>query len=514
MKNNKSWLKSKLSLLLAIALLLSILAGCQPPALEQTDGEQLSTIYTDPSQGPDSDSQHSSEEPSGDPEESIREEPAQNVSEPTDGTEPTKPQDPADPPVSQEPTREPTDPPASQEPTQESAETTETVPPTDPVVTEPPATEPPTTEKEVNYGFQIHFLDVGQADAALVLCGTQAMLIDGGNADDSSLIYSHLKNNKIDYLDYVVVTHAHEDHVGGVSGALNYASVGTVYCPVTSYNSKAFNSFQKYVQQRGATITVPQPGLTFSLGSAKVQIIACNSGSDSINTSIILRITYGSTSYLFTGNAERLAEQAAINSGYTLNSTVLIVGHHGSETSSTYPFLRAVMPDYAIISVGKNNAYGHPNVDVLSRLRDAGAKVYRTDMQGTIGCMSNGKTVSFYVTRNPDAQTLGPAAPPATQPPETPTDPPVTQPDTQPPAQETDPSETPAQPPEQTDPPTEAPTSPAEEISYVINKNSGIFHDPNCSSVGKMSEKNKKYSSDTRDELVAQGYKPCGSCKP
>lgn len=121
--------------------------------------------------------------------------------------------------------------------------------------------------------FEVHFIDVGQADAALVLCDGHAMLIDGGNSGDSSLIYSYLKNHGISYLDVVVATHGHEDHVGGLSGALNFASVGKAYCSVTSYDSDAFDDFVKYLGKHNTTITVPKPGDTFQLGSAAVQIV-------------------------------------------------------------------------------------------------------------------------------------------------------------------------------------------------------------------------------------------------
>lgn len=479
-----------LSLILAALLLLvSMLAGCgysvqpsttdapvQNPAISATqDTDSQQTISTD--------SSHTEETlPPMDTEENAGTQPPETTQKPAD-------------------TQPPTQPPSADDPTEPPADTSAPDPtdpdPTDSPATEAPTTAPPATSGNTSHSFQIHFLDVGQADAALVLCGDKAMLIDGGNSADSSLIYSHLKNQGITHLDYIIATHAHEDHVGGLSGALNYATVGTVYCPVTSYNSSAFRNFVKYVQQRGASITVPKPGLTFSLGSARVQIIACDpNASDPNNSSIILRITYGSTSFLFTGDAEREAEQAALNSGYTLKSDVLKVGHHGSSSSTSYVFLREVMPNHAVISVGKGNSYGHPTETVLSRLRDADAKVYRTDMQGTVIATSNGKTVTMRVTRNPDAETLGPAAP-------APTDPPTT----------TAPSAT--NPPSgETDVPEDTTTDTTPQVTYVINKRSLLFHEPSCQAVSNMSEGNKQLSYATRDELVAAGYTPCGWCKP
>lgn len=256
--------------------------------------------------------------------------------------------------------------------------------------------------------FEVHYIDVGQADAALVLCDGHAMLIDGGNAADSNLIYTYLKKHSVSHLDYIVATHAHEDHVGGLSGALNYATVGKAYCPVTSYDSKAFSNFVNNLSKQGISISVPKAGDYFHLGSAEVQILGpITSSGDANSTSIVLRIVYRETSFLFTGDAERAEERDILNAGYSLESTVLKVGHHGSDTSTTYPFLREIMPQYAVISVGKDNSYGHPTEDTLSRLRDADVTVYRTDMQGDIICTSDGKAVHFTVSRNANADTLG-----------------------------------------------------------------------------------------------------------
>ncbi len=249
-------------------------------------------------------------------------------------------------------------------------------------------------------GFKIYFIDVGQADSALVICDGKAMLIDGGNTGDSSLIYSFLKQKGVSHLDYIVATHAHEDHVGGLSGALNFATVDTVYCPTTAYSSNAFTNFAKNVQAQGKSITIPSTGTRFSLGSATCTVLAVNAGSSINNTSIVLRIVYGSTSFLFAADAEKEVEQAMLNRGVTLRSTVLKVGHHGSYTSSSYQFLRSVAPEYSVISCEKGNSYGHPHEEVLSRLYDADTRLFRTDLQGTITCTSNGSTVSVSVDRN------------------------------------------------------------------------------------------------------------------
>jgi len=326
----------------------------------------------------------------------------------------------------------------------------------------------------------VHFIDVGQADAILVLCDGKAMLIDGGNADDSNLIYAYLKKLKVTHLDYIVCTHAHEDHVGGLAGALKYATVGTAYCPVTSYDSKAFKNFVTYLKKRKVSISVPSAGDEFSLGSAFVTIIGpINDSDEPNNTSIVMRVVYGKTSFLFAGDAERDEEQDILDAGYTLESTVLKVGHHGSETSTTYPFLREIMPKYAVISVGADNSYGHPDEDTLSRLRDADVKVYRTDLQGDIICTSDGNTVTFKVERNANADTLAPVGENSLQSSdyETSSDTPVS-------------------------------------TEYILNTSTKKFHYPWCSSVKQMKESNKKTFTGSRADLIAQGYSPCKNCNP
>lgn len=163
-----------------------------------------------------------------------------------------------------------------------------------------------------NSTFSVKFIDVGQADAALIECDGHYMLIDGGNKGDSSLIYTVLKNSGVSYLDIVVGTHAHEDHIGGLPGAFNYASAGMTLCPVTSYDSDAFEDFAKYAAKNGNGITIPSVGDTYPLGSSTVTILGLNGGSDANNTSIVLKVQYGETSFLFTGDAEREAEQAIL----------------------------------------------------------------------------------------------------------------------------------------------------------------------------------------------------------
>ena len=322
----------------------------------------------------------------------------------------------------------------------------------------------------------VTWLDVGQGDAAVIQCGGQSMLIDGGKPEKSSYIYAWLQQHGLSYLDVIVATHVDADHIGGLSGALNYASVGTAYCPETTGTTETFQSFVKYLAQRGKQITVPTADETFALGGAQIQILGpLHRAEDSNDNSIVLKVSFGATSFLFTGDAERAEEQDLLNSGVNLQSTVLKVGHHGSDTSTSYPFLRAVAPQYAVISVGAGNSYGHPTEAVLSRLRDAGVTTFRTDMQGEITAVSDGQTINFSTEKNAVAIASANAGG------------------------------------GNADGAAGAGTTAG---SYVLNTNSHKFHLPSCSSVETISPKNRKDVNESREQIISEGYAPCKRCNP
>ena len=246
--------------------------------------------------------------------------------------------------------------------------------------------------------FTVHFIDVGQADAALILCEGASMLIDGGNREDSDLIATYLDKQNIDYLDYVVCSHAHEDHVGGLSGALATTRAGEVFAPETGADTKVYRNFETKVKEQGLSLQHPHPGDTRLLGSARIEFLGpVFEKTEELNdTSIVLKITYGETAFLFTGDAERESELSILDTGADVSADVLKVGHHGSSSSTSYPFLREVSPSVAIISAGKNNDYGHPHKEVISRLSDAEAEIYRTDENGDIIVTSDGTAVTVY----------------------------------------------------------------------------------------------------------------------
>ena len=454
--------------LLLLLLSLTISSGCtgtEPPLTQAPTPETSTTAAPAPSTAPTTSVPVTEDTESAEP----STQPSTEISAPTE------------PVATEETTEAPTE---TQAPTQPP----ETLPPEtqpQPSTTPPEETQPP--QPEVQSSFRIHFIDVGQADAALVECDGETMLIDGGNAEDSNLMYTYLKKHGIDHLDYVIGTHAHEDHIGGIAGALQYASVDRTYCPVTSYTTKAFRNFVSAVERRGSSITVPSVGDRFSLGSASCQIVGVNSTDETNSTSIVLRIVYSDTSFLFTGDAETDAEAVILDSNYPLRSTVLKVGHHGSNSSTGYRWLREVAPEYAVISVGTGNTYGHPTEEVLSRLRDADVTTFRTDLQGDIICTSDGKTVSFQVSRNKDADVFGGIGANSTQKPS-----------------HNSGSSSETQP--------DSDRSPA--CDYVLNTNSKKFHEPDCGSAKRISSKNRKDYHGSREDLIEDGYEPCKNCDP
>ena len=254
--------------------------------------------------------------------------------------------------------------------------------------------------------FQIHFLDVGQADAAIVMCNDQVLMIDGGNVADSSLVYSYLKNTlSINHIHYMISTHPHEDHVGGLSGALNACTVGKAFSPVLEYDSKAFNDFLRYLSIQDKTLTIPTPGDTYSLGSAEFQFLTPlrEDYRKENDRSLVVEIRYGDTAFLFMADAELSAEadlvMASHSGKYSLSADLIKVGHHGGETSTSFLLLQKVQPKYAVISVGEDNDYGHPSQYLLERLEVAKITTYRTDRDGHIICYSDGTSLTFMTQK-------------------------------------------------------------------------------------------------------------------
>ena len=245
---------------------------------------------------------------------------------------------------------------------------------------------------------QAYFLDVGQGDCTIIRCDGETMIIDGGPRAASGFLYSYIRDTlALTHVDYIISTHPHVDHVYGLATVLNAVPVDLVLTPVTEWDSVAFSYMMKYAAKQGTPVEVPREGDTLQLGGATVTVLHCwpeavDFGRTN-DSSIVVRIDYGTTSFLVTGDAEDWSEYQMIDSGMNLRADVLKVAHHDSRYSSTMEFLRAVQPDYAVISSGAGNDYGHPHAETLDRLAKAGARVLRTDEMGTIVISSDGERI-------------------------------------------------------------------------------------------------------------------------
>ncbi len=269
---------------------------------------------------------------------------------------------------------------------------------------EPTATMPPTQQPTPSPepvlpvdSLTVQFLDVGQADSILIQVGSHAMLIDAGNNNDSVGVVGYLKSQGVKTLDYVVGTHPHEDHIGGLDAVISAFGIGRILLPNATNNTATYEDVLDAIAAKGAKITVPKVGAAYDLGSAHFVVLSPASASypDLNEYSIVIRMTYGRFAFLFCGDAQALDEQEMLASGATLTADVLKVGHHGSDTSSTPAFLQAVSPEYAVISVGAGNTYGHPTAGTLANLAAVGAEVHRTDLDGTIVVKSDGSSLQF-----------------------------------------------------------------------------------------------------------------------
>ena len=227
-------------------------------------------------------------------------------------------------------------------------------------------------------GMQVHFLNVGQADSTLITCGDHAMLIDAGNDDDDVPVLNYIQNKQgISHLDYVICTHPHEDHIGAMDAVINSVDVGEVLMPDVTTTTQTFDDLLTSIDGKGLSITVPEVGQSYTLGDASFTILAPVSdyGDDLNNWSIGLKLTYGDSDFIFTGDAEANAESDILSTGIDLDAEVFQAGHHGSSTSNSDALLSAISPDYAVISCGEGNSYGHPNAETIERFQNYGIQI-------------------------------------------------------------------------------------------------------------------------------------------
>ena len=362
--------------------------------------------------------------------------------------------------------------------------------------------------KEKKQGnLQVTMLNVGQGLSLLIRADGKTMIYDGGGREASSYVVSYLKKHKVGTIDYMVASHYDEDHIAGLVGVLYNTAVKQIICPGYETDTAIYASLQNAMKKEKAKIVHPEAGDTFPLGKARIQILSAEDEMEKDNDrSIAVRLIYGKTAVLITGDCEEAAEEQMISRAgkkeYHLKSDLYVAGHHGSASSSTKRFVKAVDPSVVWISCGADNSYGHPAKRTMAEFKAMDTLMYRTDLQGEVTLTSDG--TKYHFSKKP-CKDFTPG--------------------------EKDTSQIQKFDEEDTDSGTGRETS-ANNVSrsktgnaqadqdavgdykYILNTRSKLIHDPDCDSVDKMSEKNKEYTNLDRETLISQGYRPCGNCHP
>ena len=331
---------------------------------------------------------------------------------------------------------------------------------------------------------RVSFIDVGQGDSEFIeLPNGETLLIDAGTNETGADVVSYISSLGYTSIDYVVGTHPHEDHIGGLDDVIRTFDVESIYMPKVTADTKTFEDVLDAVDEKGLTINTAKAGVTLVDGdglSVKMLAPVLDEYDNTNDYSAVIRIVYDDTSFIFMGDAEQYAEDLITGD---VDSDVLKVGHHGSSTSTGEAFLERVSPSYAVISCGLGNSYGHPHTETIEKL--GGIPVFRTDEMGTIVATSDGSEISFRTLGKSDT---GNAAQPEAP-------------------QETDTAASPGY--------DEGSVSEGLDISdgYILNTNSKKIHLPDCSAVDNMSDSNKAYT-DNYDKAISEGYTPCKICNP
>ncbi len=335
----------------------------------------------------------------------------------------------------------------------------------------------------LNDELRVSFIDVGQGDSEFIeLPNGETMLIDAGTNETGKNVVDYIKSLGYTSINYVVGTHPHEDHIGGLDDVIKTFDIGSIYMPKVTADTKTFEDVLDAAESKNLMINTAKSGVAImDTEDLSIKFLAptLDSYENTNDYSAVVKVVYGETSYLFTGDAEEFSENLITDD---VNADVLKVGHHGSSTSTSTEFLKKVSPSSAVISCGKDNSYGHPHSETLQKLADMGTEVYRTDELGTIVSVSDGKTITFDTNNTAGV--------------------PVT-------SQNTEASNNAAA----NSTASNTPSSEETGITYVLNTNSKKIHLPECSSVNQISDKNKGYT-DNYDEAIKEGYTPCKVCNP
>lgn len=256
-------------------------------------------------------------------------------------------------------------------------------------------------------GICIHYVDVGQGDCVLIQDGQHNILIDTGTYKMSDNVMDFLKNYGVDYLDMLVLTHPHEDHIGAFVRIGEEYNIGLVLKSQGTATTAVYNNVESFLKKNKIKNVIPHFGEVFTFGQMVFTVVSDSSISyDNLNdTSIVMKLDHLGNSFLFTGDAESKAERNILDSNVDIECDVLQLGHHGSSTSTTAAFLYRASPIYGVISCGENNEYGHPHKTIMSRLDIQGVKVYRNDIHGDITCVSNYDGV-YFVTEKGEAKSV------------------------------------------------------------------------------------------------------------
>lgn len=332
---------------------------------------------------------------------------------------------------------------------------------------------------------EIHFLDVGQGDSTLITCDGYSMLIDAGKNDQGAEIQSYLESKGIKKLDYVIGTHPDSDHIGGLDVILYAFDVGQVFMPDYTKDTKTYDDVVQAVEDKDLKRIQPEVGDTYELGGAEFTMISPNDnyGDQANDYSIGFLLAHGENTFLFTGDAEEDSEEDMVENDIPLKADVYKVSHHGSKTASTEEFMEEVDPEYAVISAGEGNSYGHPHAEVMNRLRAMGVEVFRTDEQGTIVLQSDGETITWNASPS-DSWAAGEPG-----------------------------SSSQAEKGEQDDEQKVSGKSTGnKKITYYINTNTAKFHKADCRYAPDPGSENCETSTQSKSALKKKGYSPCSYC--